>query len=200
MTKEKKESMGMLALVLFSITFITALLLGFVNQITAPQIAKNKEATRSAAMAELMPEAQNFEPAEVTSVPAPDKNTPEINNIYKAMKDGKEIGYCMEVFPTGFGGKIAVVVGVNLDNTIAGAKVTSHAETPGLGAKAQSDPTWIPQFSGKPADGSIAVTKDGGDIVSITGATITSRAIALAVNTAANHVKELTSNDNNAKS
>lgn len=190
MTESKKESMGMLALVLFLITFITALLLGFVNQVTAPQIAKNKEATRAAAMAQLIPNAE-FEPAEVTEVPAPDKNTPAIQNIYKAVSDGETVGYCMEVLPSGFGGTLTIVVGVNLDGTIAGAKVTSHAETPGLGAKAQADPTWIPQFAGKPADGSLAVTKDGGDIVSITGATITSRAVTLAVNTAANYVLSL---------
>lgn len=190
MTESKKESMGMLALVLFLITFITALLLGFVNQVTAPQIEKNKEATRAAAMAQLIPNAE-FEPAEVTEVPAPDKNTPAIQNIYKAVIDGETVGYCMEVLPSGFGGTLTVVVGVNLDGTIAGAQVTSHAETPGLGAKAQADPTWIPQFAGKPADGSLAVTKDGGDIVSITGATITSRAVTLAVNTAANYVLSL---------
>ncbi len=190
MSETKKESMGMLALVLFLITFITALLLGFINQVTAPQIAKNKEATRTAAMAQLIPGAE-FELAEVSEVPAPDKNTPAIQNIYEAVVDGETVGYCMEVLPSGFGGTLTVVVGVNLDGTIAGAQVTSHAETPGLGAKAQADPTWIPQFAGKPADGSLAVTKDGGDIVSITGATITSRAVTLAVNTAANYVLSL---------
>lgn len=190
MSETKKESMGMLALVLFLITFVTALLLGFVNQVTAPQIKINEEKTRAAAMAELIPNAE-FELAEVSEVPAPDKNTPAIRNIYKAVKDGETTGYCMEVLPSGFGGTLTVVVGINLDGTVAGAKVTKHAETPGLGAKAQADPTWIPQFVGKSADGSLAVTKDGGDIVPITGATITSRAVTLAVNTAASYVQGL---------
>ena len=108
-------------------------------------------------------------------------------------KDGETVGYCMEVLPSGFGGTLTVVVGINTDGTVAGAKVTSHAETPGLGAKAQADPTWIPQFAGKPADGSLAVTKDGSDIVPITGATITSRAVTKAVNTAASYVQSLAS-------
>ncbi len=43
MNEAKKESMGMLIVVLFLITFITALLLGFVNQVTAPKIAENNE-------------------------------------------------------------------------------------------------------------------------------------------------------------
>ena len=172
----------MLVVVLFLITFITALLLGFVNQVTAPQIEKNNEATRAAAMAELIPEAEPVQ-AEPAEVPSPDKDTPAIQNIYEMQKDGETVGYCMEVLPSGFGGTL----------TVAGAKVTSHAETPGLGAKAQADPTWIPQFAGKPADGSLAVTKDGGDIVPITGATITSRAVTKAVNTAASYVQSLAS-------
>lgn len=190
MSEAKKESMGMLALMLFLITFITALLLGFVNQVTAPQIAKNSEATRAAAMAEIIPDAE-FVEAEPSEVPVPDKETPAIQNIYEAQKDGETVGYCMEVLPSGFGGTLTVVVGINTDGTVAGAKVTSHAETPGLGAKAQSDPTWIVQFAGQAADGSLAVTKDGGTINSITGATITSRAVTLAVNTAASYVQSL---------
>lgn len=190
MSEAKKESTGMLALMLFLITFITALLLGFVNQVTAPQIAKNNEATRAAAMAEIIPDAE-FVEAEPSEVPAPDKETPAIQNIYEAQKDGETVGYCMEVLPSGFGGTLTVVVGINTDGTVAGAKVTSHAETPGLGAKSQSDPTWIVQFAGMPADGSLAVTKDGGSVVPITGSTITSRAVTLAVNTAASYVQSL---------
>ncbi len=190
MSEAKKESMGMLALVLFLITFITALLLGFVNQATAPLIERNNEETRAAAMAELIPDAE-FVEADPSSVPAPDKETPAIQNIYEAQKDGETVGYCMEVLPSGFGGTLTVVVGINSDGTVAGAKVTSHSETPGLGAKAQSDPTWITQFAGQPADGSLAVTKDGGTINAITGSTITSRAVTLAVNTAATYVQSL---------
>ena len=61
MSEAKKESMGMLIVVLFLITFITALLLGFVNQVTAPQIAINNEKTRAAAMAEIIPDAEFVE-------------------------------------------------------------------------------------------------------------------------------------------
>lgn len=130
MSEAKKESMGMLVVVLFLITFITALLLGFVNQVTAPQIEKNNEATRAAAMAELIPEAEPVQ-AEPAEVPSPDKDTPAIQNIYEMQKDGETVGYCMEVLPSGFGGTLTVVVGINTDGTVAGAKVTSHAETPG---------------------------------------------------------------------
>ena len=74
---------------------------------------------------------------------------------------------------------------------VAGAKVTSHAETPGLGAKSQADPNWITQFAGQTADGQLKVAKDGGTINAITGATITSRAVTDGVNTAAAYVATL---------
>lgn len=65
------------------------------------------------------------------------------------------------------------MVGIDADGTITGLRVTGHSETAGLGAKA-TDPSFYEQFTGK--SGSVSVTKDGGEIVPITSATITSRA------------------------
>lgn len=189
MSEAKKESMGMLALVLFLITLITALLLAVVNQATAPVIARNNENTRAAAMAELIPDAE-FQQLE-SPAPSEDKAVPTIDNVYAAVSGGETVGWCMEVYPSGFGGTLTIVVGINADGTVAGAKVTKHSETPGLGAKAQADPNWITQFAGMAADGSLAVTKDGGTVTPITGATITSRAVTLAVNTAADYAASL---------
>ena len=100
-------------------------------------------------------------------------------------------GYVVEVLARSGVGALTLIVGINADGTVAGAQVTSHGETPGLGAKAQSDAAWVGQYAGQPADGSLAVTKDGGTINAITGATITSRAVTLGVNTAANCVASL---------
>ena len=109
----------------------------------------------------------------------------------KILYNGEEIGYCVQVEPKGFGGNLTMIVGINADGTVAGAKVTSHAETPGLGAKSQADPNWITQFAGQTADGQLKVAKDGGTINAITGATITSRAVTDGVNTAAAYVATL---------
>lgn len=186
---KKSEGIGRLIVVLGLITFVCALLLGVVNQVTAPAIAQNEINTRNNAMAQLIAGAE-FEDMN-TTVPAPDKNTPEISGVYKATVDGQEAGYCVEVKPKGFGGTITMIVGINVDGTVAGVQVTGASETPGLGAKAQSDKEWIAQYQGQPADGSLAVTKDGGSVNAITGATITSRAVTLGVNTAANYVATL---------
>lgn len=192
-SSKKGGGILMLVVVLGLITFVCALLLGVINGITKDKIAQNAVETRNAAMSVILPEAENFADVEVSAdwtAPA-DKNQPVISGVYEAQAGGQTIGYCVEVNPKGFGGALTLIVGINADGTVAGAQVTSHGETPGLGAKAQSDAAWIGQYAGQPADGSLAVTKDGGTINSITGATITSRAVTLGVNTAANCVASL---------
>lgn len=185
---KKGNEIVRLIVVLGLITFVCALLLGAVNGVTAPKIEQNNINTRNAAMAEIIPGAE-FEDLN-TTVPAPDKNTPSITGVYKATAGGADAGYCVEVTPNGFGGAINMIVGIAPDGTVAGVKVTKHAETPGLGAKSQ-DADWIAQYAGQPADGSLAVTKDGGSINAITGATITSRAVTKGVNTAAAYVASM---------
>lgn len=189
-----------LIVVLGLITLICALLLGVINQVTEPLIEQNEIDTRNAAMAEIIPEAE-FEDLNVVlsaedaaaagvSLPA-GRTSAAINGVYKATKGGDDAGYCVQVQPKGFGGVLTMIVGINADGSIAGAKVTGHAETPGLGAKAQSDADWIGQYADQPADGQLAVTKDGGTLNAITGATITSRAVTDGVNTAAQYVATL---------
>lgn len=192
-SSKKGGGILMLVVVLGLITFVCALLLGVINGITKDKIEQNAIETRNAAMSVILPEADSFADVEVSAdwtAPA-DKNQPVISGVYEAQAGGQTIGYCVEVNPKGFGGALTLIVGINADGTVAGAQVTAHGETPGLGAKAQSDAAWIGQYAGQPADGSLAVTKDGGTINSITGATITSRAVTLGVNTAANCVASL---------
>lgn len=189
---KKGDGILKLVVVLGLITFVCALLLGVVNQITKPMIDQNEINTRNEAMSELIANAEfeGLEVPEEVSSPA-DKNAIPITGVYKATVDGQPAGYCVEVQPKGFGGAIKMMVGINADATVAGIKVTSHAETPGLGAKAQSDAEWVKNYQGKAADGALAVTKDGGEINAITGATITSRAVTNGVNAAASYVAEL---------
>ena len=182
MESNKKEGgIVQLVVVLGLITFICALLLGVINGVTADKIAQNAVETRDAAMAEIIPDAE-FEDmntalsadevaAAGVTLPA-GRTAAQIDGVYKATKDGEEVGYCVQVEPKGFGGNVTMIVGINADGTVAGAKVTSHAETPGLGAKSQADPNWITQYA-------------------ITGATITSRAVTDGVNTAAAYVATL---------
>lgn len=191
-SSKKGGGILMLVVVLGLITFVCALLLGVINSVTKDKIEQNGIETRNAAMSEIIPDAE-FTDVEVPAdfaTPA-DKNQPVVSGVYQATLDGAEAGCCVEVNPKGFGGALKMIVGINADGTVAGIKVTEASETPGLGAKAQSDKNWVAQFAGQPADGSLAVSKDGGTINAITGATITSRAVTLGVNTAANCVASL---------
>jgi electron transport complex protein RnfG len=67
---------------------------------------------------------------------------------------------------------------INMDEQVlAGIAVTTHKETPGLGAEAKNNPAFAAQFKGKPITSAIQVTNDGGEISALSGATITSRAV-----------------------
>ena len=73
------------------------------------------------------------------------------------------------------------MVGVGTDGTVTGVEVVKTAETSGLGANA-STPAFRDQFVGQ--SGVLAVSKDGGSIDALTGATITSRSVTNGVNSA----------------
>jgi electron transport complex protein RnfG len=72
-------------------------------------------------------------------------------------------------------------VGIDVEKgTLLGVGVTTHAETPGMGAKAKSDPSFVSQFRGLEVQDAYKVGTDGGQINAISGATITSRAVCAA--------------------
>ena len=92
--------------------------------------------------------------------------------------DGKANTVAFEGFGKGYGGDIGVMIGVNLDaDKLVGVSVTTHSETPGLGAKSKEDPSFSAQFKNISTNDNIKVTNDGGNINAISGATITSRAV-----------------------
>ena len=101
--------------------------------------------------------------------------------FFVAVYDGEPSSIAFETFGKGYGGEVGVMVGINVkDDQLLGVGVTTHAETPGMGAKAKSDPSFVTQFKDLPATESVKVTSDGGSINAISGATITSRAVSAA--------------------
>jgi electron transport complex protein RnfG len=90
------------------------------------------------------------------------------------------------VAPHGYNAAIDLLVGVRADATVMGVRVVKHRETPGLGdAIDHAKSHWIEQFDGKsltaPPRDAWAVKQDEGQFDSITGATVTSRAVVAAV-------------------
>lgn len=164
-TKKKEPGMATLVIVLFAICAATALLLGLTNYVTAPFIAANNEKTTQEAMAAVLP-ANSYDEVEYTGGDA------MVQAVYKA----GDAGYVVEVKPaTSFSGNLTIMVGVDNTGACSGISITSTGETSGLGSNA-SKPDFQAQFVGK--TGEVKVTKDGGDIDALTGATITSAAFA----------------------
>lgn len=170
--------------ILLLIAAVAAMLLGFVHEITLEPIEMQKAKTESEAMQAVMPEADSFE---VYSEEAVSVDGVNISKISKAIAGGEEIGYVVITEPGGFGGNVVTMVGVDSGGSVTGLRVTSHSETPGLGAVA-TDPSFYEQFTGM--SGELAVTKDGGSVQAITSATITSRAVASGANAALKWVSE----------
>ena len=110
---------------------------------------------------------------------------------------GKDLGAAVETIANGFGGELKLLVGFAPDGKILGYTLLEHAETPGLGAKADK---WFQKgekgdIIGKSPAEPLTVSKDGGQVDAITASTITSRAFLFAVNSAYNAYKATPATD-----
>jgi len=101
--------------------------------------------------------------------------------FFVAVYDGEPRGVAFETSGKGFGGDVGVMVGIDVkDDKLLGVGVTTHSETPGMGARAKTDPNFVAQFKGLSVEKPFKVTADGGSINALSGATITSRAVSAA--------------------
>ena len=166
-----------LAGTLLLISAVVAGLLGLVNYITADRIGAINQEKTAASMQEVLP-ASSYTEVEYTG------EDPLVKTVYAA----SEGGWVVEVTPSGFGGELDMVVGVSPEYTVTGVSIISMSETSGLGANAMKE-SFRSQYIGK--SGTLAVSKDGGEIDALTGATITSRAVTSGVNAALAAAAEL---------
>jgi len=103
-------------------------------------------------------------------------------SFFVGVFDGKPKIVAFESSGKGFGGDLGLMVGVNLeDGKIAGVGVTTHSETPGVGSRAKTDPTFVAQFPGLPIAETFKVKPDGGQVDALSGATVTSRGVSAAL-------------------
>ena len=164
-----------LALTLFAITAVVAAALAGVNSLTAPVIEQlNAEKTQQA-IETVLP--GGFEEV-LTDF---DDQGGLVSKVYRGAA-----GYALEVLPSGFDNTITMMVGVDFEGKVLGISVVSHSETAGLGAVSAADTAAGRAFRGQfvGVSGNLAVSKDGGAMDAITGATITSRAVCAGVNAA----------------
>ena len=161
-----------LALTLLAITAVVAAALAGVNSITAPAIAELTAAKTQEAIEAVLPGG-----GEVVDFP----ETALVSTVYAS-----DSGYAVEVTPGGFDNTITMMAGVDTEGKVLGISIISHTETAGLGAVAAAGTPAGENFRNEfvGASGSVSVTKDGGEVEAITGATITSRAVCVGVNAA----------------
>jgi electron transport complex protein RnfG len=107
-------------------------------------------------------------------------------SFFVGIVNGKPKLVTFETSGKGFGGALGMVVGVDVTtDKIIGVAVTTHSETPGIGARAQTDPKFAKQFAGMPLAGEFKVKSDGGKVDALSGATVTSRGVSGALTGAA---------------
>jgi len=166
---------------------------------TKERIEINEREQRARALYEIVPKdsIDNNLLEDTVAITAPYLTASEQPvNVFRARRNGQVVTVIIPTTaPDGYTGNINIIVGINADESIAGVRVLSHKETPGLGDKVdlkKSD--WVLSFNGQRYEGgndpSWAVQKDGGRFDQFTGATITPRAIVNATARAIHYFRE----------
>lgn len=169
------------ALILFVVTVIAGVLLGFTYEMTVEPIKVQNELQKTAAFKSIFTEGE-FIPLESDLT-----EDALITSIYKVINNNSVDGYIFQVdTKEGYGGLVKLVIGLKSDGSIKAIDVIKHGETPGLGAKIDEDP-FKNQFVDR-LSSSLSVVKQTStsddEIEAISGATISSKAVVVGVNAA----------------
>ena len=185
--KKLESSLLNMVLVLTAVAVVMGGVLSYVNHLTEGPINEQKEKALADGIKAVMV-CDDLVVAKTDEVKQNDDKGKELTYIIYQVQDaqGKDLGAAVQSTTMGFGGDLKVLVGFDREGNILGYTLLEHAETPGLGAKADK---WFQKgekgdIIGKSPAEPLAVSKDGGQVDAITASTITSRAFLLAVNNA----------------
>ena len=181
-----QSSLKNMVICLFSTCFVCSALLAGVYALTAKPIAETNANILKASVSAVLPEGGELSAAKDINVGG------QPSEYYVSTKNGEPVAYAVKSTTIGFGGPLTLMVGITADGTVYNTSVLSHAETPGLGAKCNTDEKFMAQWKGfNPSEKILAVKKDNGDVDAITASTITSRAYTLAVKNAVEAIKTI---------
>ncbi|MGL4985911.1 MAG: FMN-binding protein [Treponemataceae bacterium] len=158
--------------VLAAFAVVACVALALVNNATAPAIAANKAAEANAGMSVVFPQADSFEA--ITDFTVDNIAPAKIEGIYVAKSNDEVIGSVVQMFAPTYE-KAVVLVAVDMNKNIIGNTFLELSDTPGFGQKAREN-NYMDQYNGKSAEDAFEL---GSDLVAISGATITSKALAL---------------------
>lgn len=182
----KSISRNSITLSIFAL--VTAGILAVIFTATNERIALQEKIAAEKALLEIIPRVRhdNDMLASTWDIPialAHALSLAERASIHIATSNNRPIAAIIpSVAPDGYSGAIKMLVGINIDGTIAGVRVVHHKETPGLGDKVDlAKSSWILGFNDRsltaPEKAGWKVKKDGGEFDQFTGATITPRAV-----------------------
>ena len=180
-----------IAMPLIALVLAAAVLLAGYNFLEPYRQARIQEEL-TAKMQTILPGSETFTEEVYTGEDA------NIRTVYKG-----QTGYVVETVTYGYAGNITMLIGVSNDGTVTGLQVRDMQETFGLGGEALQDWEFLAQFLN--TTGNVAVATSGADAFSgatgdtasgdaetyvdaLTGATVTSKAIAKSVNSAVGFV------------
>lgn len=164
------------ALTLLVFGALAAMALGFTNELTKDRIAQLRAEAGESFMRAIMPDAESFEETK-----NPDSEGEE--KVYFAKDGGEIVGMVVFAKPNGFGGPIEVITAIDHERVIKGVRLGTNTETPNLGTMA-GEPEFYEQYTGLSIDTIPVVVKSEpkeGEILAISGATITSEGMTTGV-------------------
>ncbi len=151
---------------------LSALVLFGASQLLSGIAIENGKKEHLYMMQTLLPGSENF---------VVEPYTGDDENIVSVHKG--ENGFVIETKTYGYAGDITMLVGVSTEGTVTGLVVRHLSETYGLGANALTDTDFLAQFLNTSGEAAVGETVDA-----LTGATVTSKAITRAVNSAVAYV------------
>lgn len=175
-----------LGFILAAFAAVACVGLTFVFKATEAPIEANKSKQLNESLKDIFRDAEEFAPEKLES---PDQAV-KFLEAYVAKRGGSPLGLAVKASGSSYGGDSVLLVGIGLDGRIAGVRVLSNLDTPGLGANAANPAYYVKkaekvtfpgQFAGKAVGDPFEVKKD---VDAITASTITSRALTKIVKAA----------------
>ena len=152
---------------ILAVVLAAGILLGLYNGLNTLRV-ENELHDMNEKMSAMLPGDNYYEPEAYTGDDA------NISRVWKA-----DTGYIVETVTYGYAGNITMLIGVHNDGYVTGLQIRDMEETYGLGAEALTDWEFLAQFLRSEGDAEV-----GNGIDAISGATVTSKAIARSVNSA----------------
>ncbi len=167
----------------FSLLAAALLILGNIS--TRNAIAERQKEDVLASLSQVLPDKlhDNDLLANTLKIDGPDHKP---LTVYRSLKNKKVNAVAYTMTAQGYAGNIKVLISVRKNGEIAGVRILSDAETPGLGDKIElSKSSWVLHFNGLSfsnlPESKWKVKKDGGFFDQFSGATITPRGVVHAV-------------------